>query len=83
MAAVVIASTYAVGHPQADGRHYVTETHTDSSGGVYVIDYLAAIGADYDEICRARAAAIDEHLEASVDSENLDVEQSANNQVNG
>lgn len=64
MAAVVIASTYAVGHPQADGRHYVTETHTDSAGGIHVIEYLAAIDADYAAICSARVVLLDDWLAA-------------------
>lgn len=58
----ITASTHTVGHPQVDGRRYVTEQHTDSAGGVHVVEYLAAVGTDYAAVRDARAAQISEAL---------------------
>lgn len=58
----IVSSTHTVGHEQADGRRYVTEQHTDDLGAVHLIDYLAAVGADYVAIRTARAAQINEAL---------------------
>ena len=49
-------SSFVVGHAQTDGRRYVTETHTDSAGGVHVREYLAPVGADHAAIAAAYAA---------------------------
>ena len=55
----IVSSTYTVDdRAQVDGRHYVTELHTDSAGVVHRVEYLAAVGADYDAILAARADAI-------------------------
>lgn len=58
----VVSSTHTVGHEQVDGRSYVTERHTDSTGAVHVREYLAEPGADYAAIRDARAAVISEAL---------------------
>lgn len=58
----IVSSTHTAGHAQADGRRYVTETHTDSDGGVHVAEYLAAVDADYVAIRDARALVIAEQL---------------------
>ena len=59
----VTNSSYVLdGHTQADGRIYVTETHTLSVGNPMVIMYLAAVGADYNAIMNARVAGINEQL---------------------
>jgi hypothetical protein len=60
----IVSSTHVVAHAQIDGRRYVTETHTDSDGGVHVVEYLAAVGADYVAIRTARAGQIAEQLAA-------------------
>ena len=51
-------STFVVGHAEADGRRYVAETHTDHTGAVYSMEYLAPVGADYAAIAVARATAL-------------------------
>lgn len=58
----IVSSTHVVGHAQADGRRYVTETHTDDLGAVVVIEYLAPVGADYVAIRTARAADLGEAM---------------------
>lgn len=59
----VTNSTYSAdAHTQADGRRYVTETHTLNVGGPEVRTYLAAVGADYQSIMNARVPRINEAL---------------------
>lgn len=36
----IVTSNFTVGPPQADGRTYVTETHTDAEGMTYIYEYL-------------------------------------------
>jgi len=66
----VASSTYVVdAHAQHDGRSYVTETHTLTTGGQVVLRYLASAGADYAAIMAARVGQIDAHLaEAELDA---------------
>ena len=52
----ITSSTHTEGPAQVDGRHYVTETHTDHLGETYALEYLAPVGADYVAIRSARAA---------------------------
>ena len=59
----VVSSTYVVdNHAQIDGRRYVVETHTLNVGNPVVIEYLAAVDADYGSILSARVAQIDASL---------------------
>lgn len=58
----IVSSTHTEGPAQVDGRHYVTETHTDHLGGVIEFEYLAAVGADYVAIRTARAASLEAQL---------------------
>lgn len=58
----IISSTFALGHQQIDGRRYVVETHTDSAGGVHLVEYLADGGTDYSAIATARAALLAQML---------------------
>ena len=58
----IVSSTHALGFVQDAGRRYVTEKHTDSNGAVYLVEYLAANGADYVAIRNARAAYIADQL---------------------
>ncbi len=59
----IVSSIYEVGHAQADGRRYVTELHTDSTGAVHRIEYgPMPDGTDYQTIMEARAAQISESL---------------------
>ncbi len=58
----IVSSTHVEGPTQVDGRHYVTETHTDHTGAVYLMEYLAPVGADYVAIRTARAASLEAQL---------------------
>lgn len=51
-------STYSVGVPQADGRRYVVEQHTDSAGVVHVREYGPIGEVNYQVILTARAEAL-------------------------
>lgn len=65
----IVSSTHVEGPPQVDGRHYVTETHTDHLGEVYTLEYLAPVGADYVAIRTARAVSLEAQLaEAEADA---------------
>jgi hypothetical protein len=57
----IVNSTHAVGHLQVDGRRYVVERHTDSTGAVHVREYLAG-DVDYTAIRDARAVALSAEL---------------------
>ncbi len=57
----IISSTYSLGHIQADGRRYVTEEHTDSTGAIHRVEYLSGV-VDYQAITNARAIALAEEL---------------------
>lgn len=61
----VASSSHVVGHAQADGRRYVTETHTLTVGAPVVVEYLASDGTDYVAVRTARAVQIDEQLAES------------------
>lgn len=66
---MIVSSTHVVGPAQVDGRHYVTETHTDHLGEAYALEYLAPVGADYIAIRTARAASLEVQLaEAEADA---------------
>lgn len=56
----IVSSDHIVGPVQKDGRAYVTETHTDHLGGIYHVEYLAAVGSDYVAIRTARVAGIEQ-----------------------
>lgn len=58
--ATIISSTYSLGHLQANGTRYVTETHTWDSGlPPTVIEYgPVPDSTDYQAIANARAAQI-------------------------
>lgn len=58
----IVSSTHIAGHEQIDGRRYVTETHTDSGGGVHRVEYLAAVGLNYVAVRDARAVRIADQL---------------------
>lgn len=54
----VTSSTFTVGEPQADGRVWVTETHTFDTGDVQQLSYLADPTFDFQARLDARAAAL-------------------------
>lgn len=58
----VVSSSFILDHPQADGRRYVTETHMLNVGTPKVVQYLAAIGADYASIMAGRVPIINAAL---------------------
>lgn len=67
----IVSSTYEVGHAQADGRRYVVELHTDSTGKVHRIEYgPMPDGTDYQAIMEARAVQISDQL-AEQEAEDL------------
>ena len=69
----VASSSYVLdGHTQADGRRYVRETHTLTVGDPVIVDYLAAVGADYAAIMAARVAQINESLAEAEANEVID-----------
>jgi hypothetical protein len=47
---------------QTDGRRFVRETHVLTVGAPYLVEYLAAVGADHAAIMAARVARINERL---------------------
>lgn len=58
----IVSSTHTVGHAQIDGRRYLTERHTDHLGEVHQVEYLAAVGTDYNAVMAARAVQIEQQL---------------------
>lgn len=56
------SSLVAIGHPQADGRRYITETHIDVIGDRHVIEYGPVPALDYAVTLAARAAQLDAQL---------------------
>lgn len=59
----IVSSDHVVGPPQADGRVYVTETHTDQYGLTYTAEYIAdPLTADYIAVRDARATAMSAQL---------------------
>lgn len=58
----IVSSTHTVGHEQRDGRRYVAERHTDSTGAVFVVEYGPVPVIDYVAVRDARAAAISDQL---------------------
>lgn len=65
----IVSSTFTTGAPQADGRTYVIEVHTDNVGLQYVVQYLAAVGADYTAVMTARAAQLSTQI-ADIEASN-------------
>ncbi len=60
----IVSSTFEVGIPQADGRCYVVELHTDSAGVVRRVEYGPIGVVDYGAIAAARAVQMSEDLAA-------------------
>jgi hypothetical protein len=54
----IVSSTHTLGTVQRDGRRWVTEDHVDQFARHFLVDYLAAVGADYVAIRTARATEI-------------------------
>ena len=52
----IVSSSFSVGPLQADGRNFVLETHTDSTGGVWTYEYLYPQNGPYSTILADRAA---------------------------
>jgi hypothetical protein len=61
----IVSSTHEVGAAQKDGRSYVIEQHTDSTGKVHMRHYLAPVGTDYVAVRTARAVQIAAELAES------------------
>lgn len=60
----IITSTIIATRPQADGRAYVTERHTDHNGNTYDHEYLADAGLDTDTVMQLRAQNIGAQIDA-------------------
>jgi len=60
----IITSQIIQALPQADGRSYITERHTDHTGATHDHEYLADVGLDTDLVMRLRA----ERLGAAIDA---------------
>jgi hypothetical protein len=65
---MITASTFALGHAQIDGRHYVTETHERDNGDPLVIEYLASIDTDYQAVMEVRAQQMNDDEQAAIDA---------------
>jgi hypothetical protein len=59
---MIVSSTYKLGTEQIDGRHYVSEVHTDQDGVEYPLEYLADDNADFEAIMAAHSASISQSL---------------------
>jgi hypothetical protein len=62
----------SIGHSQKDGRRYVLEVHTDAQGEFSRLEYLAAIGTDYDAVASAREPVLIASLAEAEARETLD-----------
>ena len=58
----IVSSAITAINPQADGRRWVQETHTDQLGVNYVINYLADAAADIQAVMTARMATLSNDL---------------------
>ena len=58
----VIASQFAVGHAQRDGRRYILERHTLGTGEVIAREYGPVGEIDYAAVMTAEAARIEQAL---------------------
>lgn len=59
----IVSSRFEVGHQQRDGRRYVVEWHTDSTGKEHRIEYgPMPDGTDYQTIMVNRAALLSDEL---------------------
>lgn len=56
----IVSSTFTEGAPQADGRRYVKERHTDDAGEVYEFEWLGS--QDVGPVLEARAAILSVQL---------------------
>ena len=63
----IVSSTYTESAPQADGRRYVRERHTDDAGRVYDYEWLGS--QDAQPVVDARAAVLTAQLQARADAE--------------
>jgi len=62
----------SVGHSQKDGRRYVLEIHTDAQGEFSRLEYLAAVGTDYNAVAAAREPVLIASLAEAEARETLD-----------
>lgn len=64
---MIISSFYHEGPLQEDGRRYVKEYHTDSSGTIYNFEWLGAQSAQ--EILDERVTVLNEKIQAKANAE--------------
>lgn len=60
----IVSSQFVSGIPQADGRVYIVERHTDHNGASYDHEYLADAGADVALVMALRAQNIGAEIDA-------------------
>lgn len=73
----VLSSQFSLGHPQKDGRRYVTERHTLDTGEVIVREYGPVGEIDYAAVAAGKAAQIEAEIASRLDAETLAVQESA------
>lgn len=56
-------SVFILGPVQVDGRRYVLETHTEDTGNVTKVEYLAGAGTNYQAVMDARVLVLTEPLQ--------------------
>lgn len=66
---MITSSTYTEGAPQADGRRYVKEIHTDDAGRTYEYEWLG--DQDASLVLQARAATLTQQIAAQRAAEAL------------
>jgi hypothetical protein len=70
----ILTSQIISARPQADGREYITERHTDHNGQIYDVEYLAEIGTDSALVMNLRAA----NIGATIDAREAAAAEAAN-----
>lgn len=55
----ITKSTYSLGHPQRDGRVYITERHEADTEDVFTVEYLGDAKDDVEGVMATRALQID------------------------
>jgi hypothetical protein len=53
---MITSSRITSDNPQADGRRYITEEHTDDKRGIFTVLYLGAADVDAAAVMAARVA---------------------------
>lgn len=68
----IVASAIIADHPQVSGRRRVTEAHTDHTGAVHLIQYVAGPSTDVATVLAARVPLIEADLATAEIAGNLE-----------